>query len=136
MSFVILEDDRDRAAALVRAARDAGFRGDLLQFARADQCIAWLSRNLATVQVLSLDHDLVDAQPGATDPGDGRQVADWLAQQPVRLPVIVHSSNAERAAGMCCRLAEASFPVYRVVPLADDWIEADWSTAVLECIHG
>lgn len=134
MTFVILEDNADRVTAFTRVLREVGFTGDLAQFARADDCIAWLSQSLPSVEGLSLDHDLIDERPDATDPGDGRQVAEWLAQQRIKVPVIVHSSNAVCGAGMYYCLEDASFPVRRVFPLGEDWIDTDWKRVILENI--
>jgi hypothetical protein len=51
---------------------------------------------LPSTTLISLDHDL-EPEPGASDPGDGYMVAQWLVLQPVIRPVIIHTSNRERS---------------------------------------
>lgn len=84
---------------------------------------------LASTSVISLDHDLITPE-GDPDPGDGYVVAQWLTAQPVVRPVIVHSSNAERASWMAGEFDLAGWRHWRVIPFGDDWIETDWRRVV------
>ena len=84
---------------------------------------------LEATSVISLDHDLI-APEGDPDPGDGYTVAQWLTTQPVVRPVIVHSSNAERASWMAGEFELAGWRHWRVIPFGDDWIENDWRRVV------
>src|SRR4029450_1127554 len=84
---------------------------------------------LKSAKLISVDHDFEPA-PGAADPGDGLAVAKFLVSQPVVCPVIVHSSNSERARWMAGEFDLAGWPHGRVAPLGDDWIESDWGGVV------
>lgn len=79
--------------------------------------------------MVSLDHD-PEAPAGAPDPGDGLEVARYLVSQPVVCPVLIHSSNGERSRWMAGELELAGWRHWRVAPLGDDWIEADWRRLV------
>jgi hypothetical protein len=70
---------------------------------------------LASTTLISLDHDL-EAEPGGPDPGDGYMVAQWLVSQSVVRPLIVHTSNGERASWMAGALDLAGWRHYRVAP--------------------
>jgi hypothetical protein len=50
--------------------------------------------------------------------------------QPVVRPVIVHTSNGERASWIAGAFDLAGLRHYRVVPLGDDWVERDWRRVV------
>jgi hypothetical protein len=85
---------------------------------------------LPAARLLSLDHDL-DPEPGATqDPGTGWEVAKFLAALPPVCPVVIHTSNGERAAWMCGEFELGGWKHYRVPPLGEDWIERDWRRVV------
>lgn len=84
---------------------------------------------LPRATLISLDHDL-EVLPGFEDPGDGLDVARYLVTCPVCLPVIVHSSNADRATQMVGEFEFAGWPVSRVLPLGPNWIEEDWCVEV------
>ncbi len=84
---------------------------------------------LSSAALVSLDHDL-DVEPGAPDPGDGYLVAQWLVAQPVVRPVIIHTSNGERASWMAGAFDLAGWRHHRVAPVGDDWIEQDWRRLV------
>lgn len=84
---------------------------------------------LPAAALISLDHDL-EPEPGASDPGDGYMVAQWLTAQPVVRPVIVHSSNGVRSEWMAGAFDLAGWRHWRVAPICDDWIESDWRRVV------
>jgi len=88
---------------------------------------------LPTATLISLDHDL-EPEPGGPDPGDGLDVVKFLVSQMVVRPVIIHSSNAPRAASMAGDFDLAGWDHWRVAPLGDDWIELDWRRAVQQII--
>jgi hypothetical protein len=53
-----------------------------------------------------------------------------LVSQPIMRPVIVHSSNSERASWMAGEFDLAGWRHWRVAPIGDDWIESDWRQVV------
>ncbi len=85
--------------------------------------------------LISLDHDL-EAPIEDGDPGDGVQVAEFLAARNSICPVIVHSSNIERADLMIYLLRNAGWKVERVGPIGDDWIETSWRLEVQNLLVG
>jgi hypothetical protein len=89
---------------------------------------------LSSAALISLDHDL-DAEPGGPDTGDGYIVAQWLVSQPVVRPVIIHTSNGERASWMAGVFDLAGWRHYRVAPLGDDWVEQDWRRLVRRLLN-
>jgi hypothetical protein len=82
--------------------------------------------DLASARLICLDHDLDPQAPGV-DPGDGLDVAKFLVSQPIIRPVLIHSSNSDRARMMQGEFDLAGWPCSRVLPFGDDWIEVDWA---------
>jgi NAD+-processing family protein with receiver domain len=127
--FAILEDTTDRIEKMRVCAATILPALELVFFGNAFEMIEWLNTHLNEVSLISLDHDLPlrDANGKSVDCGDGRTVADYLAGIPPTCPVIVHSSNADCAAGMFFALERAGWPTKRVVPVNDlVWVERDW----------
>jgi ADP-ribosylglycohydrolase len=90
----------------------------------------------ATSVLISLDHDL-NPEPGAsTDPGTGLQVAQFLADFMPVCPLIIHSSNTDRAYSMMNELRFAHWTVERVGPIGNEWIETTWLRIARELIAG
>ncbi|MCA9251528.1 MAG: response regulator [Phycisphaerae bacterium] len=85
--------------------------------------------------IISLDHDL-ESPNDDVDPGDGTMVAQFLAEREPACPVIVHSSNVERADLMIYLLQNAGWRVERVGPIGDDWIETSWRIELQKLIAG
>ena len=74
--------------------------------------IAFLERELESVDLISLDHDLGPARlvgEEQLDPGTGRDVTRFLAARPPRCPVIVHTSNPLGREGMVTDLELAGW---------------------------
>jgi ADP-ribosylglycohydrolase len=64
---------------------------------------------------------------GATvDPGTGLELAKFLAECRPVCPVIIHSTNADRAHSMHNELRFADWVAERVGPIGTDWIETLW----------
>jgi len=134
----ILEDDVDRVVEMKSCLAQVLPAADVVVFERADDMIAWLKGHLGEAVLISLDHDLpmVNAEGMLIDCGDGRMVADYLAELPATCPVIVHSSNANRAPGMWFALKDAGWQISRVVPYEDyAWIRGEWMSQVLQLIR-
>ena len=90
---------------------------------------------MPAARLVSLDHDLEPDVTDRADPGDGLDVAKWLAGRPPVCPVVVHTSNGVRGDAMVGELDLAGWQVRRVMPLGDDWIEADWRAAVRRALR-
>jgi hypothetical protein len=134
MDIAILEDD-DRRIDRMRAVLKSicPWHGTHV-FGRAPDMIGWLRENLGRLALISLDHDLLprldDAGP-SRPPGNGMDVAGFLAGQPPACPVILHTSNYFAAPAMEEVLARAGWNVKRIVPFWDlEWIDSAWGVAV------
>ena len=120
------DDRRDRFRAVV-ARRFPDLR--LVTWPSAGVMVAELERHLPAARLISLDHDL-EPGPSGPDPGDGLDVAKWLAERPPACPVVIHTSNVRRGDAMEGELDLAGWTYRRVTPIGDDWIEVDWYLAV------
>jgi hypothetical protein len=79
---------------------------------------------LTSARLISLDHDLEPTSDA--DPGTGWDVVKYLVTQHPVCPVIVHTSNSDRASWMLGELELEGWEYHRLPPLGDDWIEHDW----------
>jgi hypothetical protein len=129
-NFIILEDDQNRINR---------FRAVLQSIAPSSQVICWHSAKkmiaeadvyLPYTRLVSLDHDLYLPAGQTDDPGDGLDAAKYLALRRPRCPIIIHSSNGDRARMMAGELELAECPCKLIAPLGDDWIEAHWARVV------
>ncbi|HZY84583.1 MAG TPA: cyclic-phosphate processing receiver domain-containing protein [Gemmataceae bacterium] len=125
----MLEDNTERLERFAAVLRTLDPELPLRTWRDAHAMIREAGPLLPSAVLLSLDHDL-DAEAGGPDPGDGYLVAQWLVAQPVVRPVIVHTSNGERASWMAGTFDLAGWRRYRVAPLGDDWVELDWRRLV------
>src|ERR1043166_7371605 len=130
----MLEDNDDRVAGFRRvlSALDAEYElkvwGDVPSMVA--ECAAFFPR----AALICLDHDL-NPRPGvAADPGDGLGAARFLAGLIPVCPVLIHSSNTDRAWSMHNELRFAGWTVDRVGPLGADWIETSWLRRVRELL--
>jgi ADP-ribosylglycohydrolase len=125
-TILILEDNDDRIAGFEAAVTKLGNGFDLKIWRDAPSMIAECEAFFATTALISLDHDL-NPQPGATaDPGTGLDVAQFLAACRPVCPLIIHSTNADRAYSMHNELRFADWIAERVGPIGTDWIETLW----------
>ena len=134
----ILEDDANRIREMRACLEEVLPGAGVVVFEVAREMIAWLGTQLASVVLISLDHDLpLRADDGQTlDCGSGREVADFLASMPPTCPVIVHSSNNYCAPGMFYALKEGGWPVSRICPMDDlAWIRRDWAARVIRYVR-
>lgn len=133
-TIAILEDDPGRIAVMVGCLGQLGVDGRTRWFTAAPLMIDWLGENTGGMALVSLDHDLMalpDCHGVLLDPGDGRDVANYLAARDPVCQVIVHSSNELRAIEMADTLRAAAWQVTRVYPrLGPDWIETQWADRV------
>ena len=130
-AVAILEDHPERVEHMRRVLKATLPACERRFFAEAPDMIKWLGEHLVRVVFVSLDHDLdsvIRLSQRATDPGCGRDVADWLAAQPPICPVFVHTTNEDASLGMIRVLEEAGWPTHRVYPRGDlEWIEQEWA---------
>ena len=136
MTLVILEDNAERVEAMRAQLQKEAINLAVEVFPDAPSCISWLGSHLHEATIISLDHDLEPVSGALADPGTGRDVADWLAGQLPKRPVIVHSSNNVSAFGMQMALEEGGIVVDRVSPYEDlKWIRQVWIGAVREILE-
>ena len=107
MKILILEDNADRQLAMQRCLRDRFHQYESVFFDDAKEMQAFLEKNLACALIISLDHDLepsLQHNGQSVDPGTGRDVADYLAQQAPACPVISTQPTQPRGTGwnFCC----------------------------------
>jgi ADP-ribosylglycohydrolase len=137
-TILILEDDDGRIAGFQNAVVSLGSGFELKIWRDAPSMIAECAAFFPTAALILLDHDL-NPQPGVTtDPGTGLDVAKFLGDFLPVCPVLIHSSNTDRAYSMHNELRFAGWMVDRVGPLGTDWIETTWLRRVRELIteHG
>lgn len=127
--LLMLEDDAERVARFTAVLQALAPELRLQVWRDAHSMIREAGTLLPSTALISLDHDLEPDHDGA-DPGEGYMVAQWLVSQPIVRPVIVHSSNSERARWMAGAFDLAGWKHWRVPALGDDWIESDWRSVV------
>jgi ADP-ribosylglycohydrolase len=133
-SILILEDSDDRIAGFKKTVAELGEPYDLKIWHDAPSMMAECEQFFPKAALISLDHDL-NPQPGAvTDPGTGLDVAQFLADFLPVCPVLIHTSNTDRAYSMQNELRFANWMVNRVGPLGTDWIETTWTKRVRELL--
>ena len=130
-TILLLEDNDERITGFERVVKGLG-EFELRIWRDAPSMIAECEAFFPTTVLISLDHDL-NPQPGATaDPGTGLEVAKYLAECRPVCPVIIHSTNADRAHSMHNELRFADWIAERVGPIGTDWIETLWLKRALE----
>ncbi len=131
--LLMLEDDRDR---IERFARVLGSVAIQLAYLRTAHDFILAYESLTTVpKLISLDHDLFVDHDNDPDPGDGRDVARFLALHKPISPILIHSTNAIAADSMLCTLQDAGWTVDRIAPIGDDWIESYWFPTAMDIIQ-
>lgn len=124
--ILILEDNEDRIKNFQKAVKSLDKIFSVKIWFDAPTMIRELPPILNQACLISLDHDL-NPQPNATaDPGTGLEVAEFLARKKIICPVIIHSTNYEKAWSMHNELRFGGWPVERVGPIGEDWIEKLW----------
>lgn len=138
MKIVILEDNAERQKRMHSCLKDRFHQYETCFFDEAPAMIEFLEEHLGETIAMSLDHDL-EMKPGSLgtwiDPGTGRDVADFLAQQTPTCPVVIHTTNSSAAVGMEMALHDSEWKTRRVIPFDDlSWIETDWFRALRRAI--
>jgi CheY-like chemotaxis protein len=91
---------------------------DLTYVATSQDAIKALSSS--TFDIISLDHDLNDSVPGASE-GNGRNVCEWMAGNmssgtKTNTPVIIHSCNIHGTLDMHKVLLTGNFQIILISP--------------------
>lgn len=125
-TLLLLEDNAERIAAFEAVVGQLGNDWQMRVWRDAHTMIAECEDCFGDTHLISLDHDL-NPQPGATrDPGTGLEVAKLFASHFPFCPVIIHSTNADRAWSMHNDLRFGGWTVERVGPIGDDWVGKLW----------
>ncbi len=130
--LIMLEDDLDRIARF-----KAVLSSRQISYEHARTAHGFIRLYQAQVQapiLIGLDHDLFADNDDDPDPGDGRDVASFLATQVPLAPILIHSTNADAADSMLYTLTDAGWRVDRIAPIGHDWIEAYWLPTAIEMI--
>jgi hypothetical protein len=131
---LMLEDESERVTRFRAALESIDPSLQLIVWRTAWSMMRECERYFDSAVLISLDHDLYQLEGETDDPGDGLDVAKFLASRSPVCPVIVHSSNAERAQWMIGEFELAGWQFERVAPLGDDWLEAYWRVVAAELI--
>lgn len=128
--ILMLEDESDRLIRFESVLAELGQPVEWQHWRTADDFIRGYQSIERTPSLICLDHDLFTDHPDDPDPGDGRDVAEFMATQNPSCHVIIHSSNAPAADSMLFTLLDANWDVEKIAPIGHDWIESYWwSTA-------
>ncbi len=125
-NILLLEDDADRLGWFKSAVEKLGSPYQLISWRDANRMINECHKYLADAALISLDHDLNKEFVDSPDPGDGVDVASFLACLPRICPVILHTSNTERMWSMYNEFRFGGWQAEPVTPLGTDWIEKSW----------
>jgi hypothetical protein len=124
--ILILEDNEDRIRNFQSEVKSLGENFSVRIWFDAPNMIADLPSILKQASLISLDHDLNPQSNVTTDPGTGLEVAEFLAKHSPVCPVLIHSTNHEKAWSMHNELRFGNWQVDRVGPIGDDWIQCLW----------
>jgi hypothetical protein len=128
--LLMLEDNADRVHRFTAALRRIDPTLPLRVWRNAWTMIREVQAHLPAARLISLDHDLDPEEGTLEDPGTGWDLTKVLAALPPTCPVIIHTSNGERAEWMCGEFELGGWEYHRVSPLGEDWIERDWRRLV------
>jgi ADP-ribosylglycohydrolase len=132
--LLLLEDDAERIARFRGIVPELEPDWQVEIWNDAPSMLSGCEQHFDDVCLISLDHDL-NPQPGSTDdPGTGREIVQLLVGHLPLCPVIIHSSNADAAWSMHTDLRFAGWPVERVGPIGENWIEKFWLPKARELI--
>ncbi|MCT7985605.1 hypothetical protein NG796_20235 [Laspinema sp. A4] len=129
-NIVILDNSKKRIDRM-RHHLEQKFPGEyVLCFDNAPELLSWLKVHLEKCLLISLDYNLGQSwtlQEKVFDPGNGREIVDYLATQQPRCPLIFHTSNKEAEIGMEMELIDTHWIFERVTASPDlKWIEKAW----------
>jgi hypothetical protein len=134
-TILVLEDDRERVKRFEACFAILLPRVEIFVWRDAKKMVRECGDYLDRSVLICLDHDLVP-EGGDSDPGDGLQVAKFLAPLRPRCPIVIHSSNADRAYQMVGEFQLHLCDVSTVLLLGPDWIEGYWWPKVKKLLEG
>jgi hypothetical protein len=133
--LLMLEDDSERIERFTATWQTLAPSMPLIVWRSARKMIREIDPFLNSARLISLDHDLEQQEGETEDPGDGIEVAKFLAEKPPVCPVIIHSSNGQRSDWMLGEFELGGWQYKRVAPIGDDWIEAYWRDVVRKLLR-
>src|SRR6478672_5374687 len=98
--LLMLEDNAERVQRFTATLQRIDATLELRLWRNAWTMIREMSALLPAARLISLDHDLEPEEGNRDDPGTGWDVTKVLAELPPACPVIIHTSNGERATWM------------------------------------
>ncbi|MCP4105156.1 MAG: hypothetical protein GY749_06415 [Desulfobacteraceae bacterium] len=107
--IAILEDNTARYEEMLKALKEEGIEYEVKLFDNAPEMTEWLKHNINTLKIISLDHDLGpnrEINGKISDPGNGRNVANFLAKQKPVCHIIIHTTNYHVRPGMESELSQ------------------------------
>jgi hypothetical protein len=120
----MLEDNDERIAAFQKTIGRPGTALNRRSGATRPSS-AQNARNISTLRpLISLDHDLIPARRAQLDRGRGLDPAQFHAASGAGWPVIIHSTDADRAYSRHNKLRIAGWAAEQVVPIGTDWVQA------------
>ena len=128
--LLMLEDNAERLQRFTTVLRRIDPALKLRVWRSAWLMISEVEPLLPSARLISLDHDLDPEEGASADPGTGWDIAKFLAALTPACPVIIHTSNGERATWMIGEFELGGWDFHRIPPLGDDWIERDWRRVV------
>jgi hypothetical protein len=132
--LLMLEDNAERVDRFTATLGAIDPDMPLLVWRNARTMVREIGPHMSAARLISLDHDLDPGDDGI-DPGDGLEVVKFLVSQAVVRPVIIHTSNGDRANLMAGEFELAGWRYWVVAPLGDDWIEVDWRRLVKRVLN-
>jgi hypothetical protein len=133
--LLMLEDDQERIDRFTASLELIAPSLRLVIWRSATKMVREVEPFLSSARLISLDHDLEPEEGDCEDPGDGIDVARFLAARPPVCPVIIHSSNGTRSDWMKGEFELGRWKYRRVAPIGDDWIEAYWRVVVRDLLR-
>ena len=131
----MLEDDRERIDRFTPTLSAVAPSMALTVWRSARRMNREVGPFLSGARIISLDHDLEPDEGEMEDPGDGIDVAKFLAARPPSCPVIILSSNTSRSDWMIGEFELGGWKYARVAPIGDDWIESHWRATVTKLLN-
>jgi hypothetical protein len=124
--ILMLEDNAERIERFSRTLQRIAPDEPLRIWRNAWVMIREIEADLPKARLIALDHDLDPEEGDPTDPGTGWDLTKHLAALTPVCPVIIHTSNGERATWMMGEFELGGWEHHRLPPLGEDWIENDW----------
>jgi hypothetical protein len=128
--LLMMEDNADRIQRFTTTLRSIDSSLPFHVWRNAWSMIREMDAFLPAACLISLDHDLEPGEGNSDDPGTGWDLTKHLAALTPSCPIIMHTSNSERATWMMGEFEIGGWPFHRVAPIGDDWIEQDWRLLV------